>query len=127
MSPELWAQFRQMMGGVVDRSRGRLTIETLIDDLECGAVTLWAVMEYEQVVSFATTRVIDYPSRLRVFRIDNAAGRMEDALEFMPTMMRLAQEAGAHKLRIEGRDGWKAVFPDFHHVSTIIEKEVDYG
>lgn len=126
MGPEHLSQFREMMALVVAHSRGRQTVDNIIGDHRNGLVSVWATIEDGIFRGMATTRIIEYPSGLLVFRIDDAAGNLEDAVEYMPRMFELAREAGCDKIRIEGREGWKGVFPDWHHVSTIIEKEIDY-
>lgn len=121
------AAFRVMLKPIADRSRGRITLDTIMGDIEYGVIQAWAVMEDEDMVSVVCTRVIDYDSGKRVFRVDYAAGRIQDATEFMPQLLELARGVQAHTIRIEGREGWKKIFPDWQHVSTIIEKEIDYG
>lgn len=126
MPLEHFYQFREMMESVVAHSRGRQTVDSIVADHRKGLVSVWATMEDGTFRGMATTRIIRYPSGLHVFRIDNAAGNLEDAVRYMPRMLELARNAGCDKIRIEGREGWKGVFPDWHHVSTIIEKEIYY-
>lgn len=122
-------QLRVMLATIVERSHGRITVETMVEDINSQAVELYAVVRTSAegevwVSSYGALRFIEYPSGRKIMRLDWGVGKMKDAILIMPEMKRMAEQAGVDAIRIEGREGWKAVFPEFHHVSTLLEWEV---
>jgi hypothetical protein len=124
MDEETATRFRSKMALIAARSRGRVTVDKILADHQAGLLSVYAVMDGAEVSSFVATRTIQYPSGLKVYRIDYGAGCLEDAYEFIGELEEKARRAGADRIRIEGRAGWKTIFPDWEHVSTIIEKGV---
>lgn len=116
---------RELLGPLTERSRGRVSLSELIDQVRKRESQLWGIWQDDRMESVTVTRIVVYESSgRRVFRIDFAGGRLEDAVAFMPTLELLAREAKCSAMRIEGRVGWHKIFPDWEEVSRIIEKEL---
>jgi hypothetical protein len=118
---------RVMLKPLVDRSRGRISMELLERSFLSGEAQLWFVTEDGVTSSAAVTRIINYPDGRRVFRIDGAAGLLQDGQEFIGTLERIAQRQGCTSVRIEGREGWQRSLEGYSEVARILEKEIQNG
>lgn len=126
VSPDLAERFRELLVPLESRSRGRVTVEKLLDDHRTGACAIYAVVDGVDVPSVVAVRVVTYDCGERVFRIDHAAGRIEDAIRLMPALESMARRAGCRRMRIEGRSGWARVFREqgWEIVASVMEKEL---
>ena len=119
---------RELLGPLETRSRGRTSLNEIVDQARKKECQIWAVFGDGHMTSAVVTRVVVYEASGRtIFRIDFAGGRLEDAVAYMPQLELLAEAAGCDAMRIEGRAGWKRIFPDWQEVSRVIEKEVSHG
>ena len=128
MDAETYWRFVELIQPIIDRSGGRTTLKTLFDDHKMGNIQIWAIHDPAApagVSSFGITRMVVYPSGLRVMRLDHGAGSLQDAIDILPAVEEFARARGADKMRIEGRRGWQKIFTDgWHEVSRVIEKEL---
>lgn len=128
MDEQTFQRFVELISPIIERSGGRTTMEKLVEDHKRGDIQVWAILDPHSpagVSSFGITRLVVYPSGLRVMRLDHGAGSLQDAIDIMPEVEEFARACGADKMRIEGRRGWQRIFTDgWHEVSRIIEKEL---
>jgi hypothetical protein len=128
MDAEIFQRFVALISPIVERSQGRTTLEMLVEDHKRGNIQVWAILDPQApagVSSFGITRMVVYPSGLRVMRLDHGAGSLQDAVDIMPEVEEFARSCGADKMRIEGRRGWQKIFTEgWHEVSRVIEKEL---
>jgi hypothetical protein len=127
MDESTFERFKELISPIIEKSGGRTTLEVLLKDHKTGRCQVWAILDTKApggISSFGVTRILVYPSGLRVMRLDHGGGNLVDAIEIMPEVEAIARESGCDKMRIEGRIGWQRVFPGWHEVSRVIEKEL---
>ena len=106
------AGVRELVGAVLRRSRGRLELAAFDEEVARGDRTLFASRDsVGRIRSICTAALLEYPSGLTVVDIDHASGTLEDLPLFLPVLVGLGRENGAHRLQLEGRKGWSRVLP----------------
>jgi hypothetical protein len=99
-------------------------IATIKDDLDAGHSLLWVVWDGSELIAAATTKLIKVPTKKLCLITSCAGKRLERWRQFIADLEKYAASEGCDALRITGRPGWKAIFPDYREPWVCIEKNL---
>lgn len=106
------------------KSADEIMPHDMLDQLRSGHRQLWVVWNGEAVVAAVMTRIIQLRS-CRAVQITAAGGTGVELWKDLITLIEdFARNEGCRKVTIEGRPGWERLYPDYHRVRVVIEREV---
>lgn len=118
----IWPHVKAFIDSAFMSGRGDDTPETIKADLDTGCSLLWVVWDGSGLIAAATTKIMDYPNK-KACRVTCCAGReLPRWISFMTDLEKYAREEGCAVMRIEGREGWKAMLPDYRQPFVVLER-----
>lgn len=118
----IWPHVRAFIESAFLSGRGDDTPETVKADLDAGTSLLWVVWDGSGLIAAATTKIVDTPTK-KLCLVTSCGGReLPRWIAFMADLETYAKAQACAVLRIEGRQGWKAMFPDFRQPFVVLEK-----
>lgn len=119
---EIWPHVAHFIESAFLSGRGDDTADVVRADLDAGRSLLWVVWDGSGFLAAATTKIIDYPTK-RVCLVTSCGGReLTRWIAFLDDLMRYAKDQNCAVFRIEGREGWKAMLPDFRQPFIVLER-----
>lgn len=95
------------------------TKESIQRNLLHGLSVAWATFYGDRHLSMMMTRILDFPSGVRVLSIWFMAGELDRSLPIMSDAIRAyAIRIGAHHVEVEGRRGWAKVLAPYGFKET---------
>jgi hypothetical protein len=106
---QVWHEVAPQLARCVARSGGRISLQSINEDLRQGAQTLWVALEDGQIIGCTTIRIIEYPTGVRALSYENLAGeRFADwMLVGHSVCQEYAKALGCTLLEVTGRSGWE--------------------
>ncbi|MCK5132055.1 MAG: hypothetical protein KAR40_07895 [Candidatus Sabulitectum sp.] len=125
---EVWPIAGPLIDMAIQHAHGETTLEHLYKDLTLGERKLIMVTEEGKTLAAAVLSMSHYP-RKKVCQVSFAGGQEMDKWcdQALPTVERIAREAGADTVRIQGRKGWLRRLRDhgYDDRGIVIEKELE--
>lgn len=119
---QIWPHVRAFIETAFQRGRGDDNAAMIEDDVRAGRALLWIVWDGSGLLAAATTKIID-ASNKRLCVITSCGGReLPRWLAFIKDLEKYARVESCAALRIEGREGWIKMFPDYHQPYIVLEK-----
>jgi hypothetical protein len=120
-----WPLFSHLVPSILERSRGRLTLETFAESIAKGETHLFAVWDGREVLTIVGLDVSLAPSGLRVGTIRFASGKDSPRwLHLIDEMEDNAREVGCEVLEIIARKGWERKLPSYKLTHVFLEKDL---
>lgn len=109
---------------VVERSRGQLTAEEIVQAFRSGRYQLWMIWD-GSLMAVGATEVVAVASGMRLCIIHFLSG--ENSLEWLHLLSDLeawAKREGCHRIKGYMRKGWAKRMPDYHMTHVSLEKDL---
>lgn len=112
--PYVWGLTADLLKPAIERSNGRWTMETLLESLCAGRLTLWITIDAKaDIVGALVTQIVSYPACL-MLNYQFLGGRDLDnwIYEMRDITYRFAKDHGCRGIEAIGRAGFKKWFKD---------------
>lgn len=123
---EIWPHVKEFIAAAFDRDRGDDSADGVVADLRARRALLWIAWDGDVICAAATTRL--FKVELGTICIITACGGREMGIDRWRSCIRPLEEyaraEGCRVIRVEGRRGWKAVFPDYSEVWVTLQKRL---
>ncbi len=121
--PDVWNVVSPFLPQLLERSSGRDTVESLFSQMVSGAITLWCVLDGENVVAIVGADVGFAPSGLKVATILFCSGAGSHKWLFLLDEIEdWARANDCQVLEMRARKGWAKKLPDFKITTVNFEK-----
>jgi len=118
----IWPHVSHFIESAIEHGRGDDTSEVVKADLDAGRSLLWVVWDGSGLLAAATTKIVNYPTK-KACVVTSCGGReLPRWIAFINDLMNYAKSEGCAVMRISGREGWKAMLPDFRQPFIVLEK-----
>lgn len=116
-----YADWRGQLAGANDPAF--IPIEWIDACLIEGTAQFWATDKAAMV-----TQVCDWPGGARTLRVLAAAGKKADLLgPLQAAATEYGRGQGCTHLMVEGREGWRRMFPDYRTYQVVLVKDLANG
>lgn len=122
---DVWPSIAHLVPSIVERSRGRLTMENFVEAIASGNQHLWIVDDGQRVLAIVGVEVGLAPSGLKIGKISYAAG--EHSARWIHLIGQIEDMARAHgcaKLEIMARKGWERKLPNYKMTHVVLERDL---
>lgn len=121
--PEVWRPIAEAM----EYSGGRYSISTILDELLCGSMQLWVILNGESIMAPMITQVLKYPTGIKVCNVFAIGGY--GAKEWLDTATDVTDEwarsLGCAKVQVIGRPGWRRMLKNWgKEVAVMMERSI---
>jgi hypothetical protein len=116
---EHWERCSPFLQAALDRSIGGYTLAHVKEEIEKGNAQF-----FPTVNSAGVTRIVPYPSGLKVIELWLAGGNLWELKQSNINAMRWAREIGCHKSVIYGREGWQRELEGYREASRTLVKDL---
>lgn len=118
-----WPLFSHLVPSILERSRGRLTLETFVESIAKRETHLFAVWDGREVLTIVGLDVSIAPSGLKVGTIRFASGKDSPRwIHLIADMEANAREVGCEVLEIIARKGWERKLPEYKLTHVFLER-----
>lgn len=129
VSPDMFASVlpmvKERLQGVIERSRGRWTMRSMLRDLVAGKIKLLVVAAPSEIKAVIGTHLHAAPSGMQVLQILFCTG--EDSKEWLPLLGLIEDHAkanGCAKIEMWSRKGWAKKLPAYRMTHVLLEKDL---
>ncbi len=122
----IWPHVRAFIASAFEYGRGDDDADIVLVELKRQTSLLWLVWEHDEksILSALTTKLIKTPRGL-VCQITSCGGvHLDRWSALLGRVEDYAKAEGCISVRIEGRKGWKAIFPDYAERWVMLEKRL---
>ena len=123
----IWAKAGVLIDKALSHCDGESDLEHILADLVRGDRKLLTVCDNEEIIAAVVLSMSIFP-RKKVCHISLVGGiRMDEWCDQgLPTIERIAREAGADTVRIQGRRGWlrRLKTNGYKEIATVIGKDL---
>ncbi len=122
----VWPHVHGLIDSAFQRGRGDDDAKIVAAELKAQTSLLWLVWERDDkaILAALTTKLIRTPHGL-VCRITSCGGiHLDRWSALLAKVEDYAKSEGCICVRIEGRRGWKAIFPDYAERWIMLEKRL---
>lgn len=119
---EIWPHVRPFIISAVERG-GNVTEQQLVEALSLRKALLWVRTDGRQLSGAGVTQLITTPLGLTCDVMAYGGGCSHWPSAFAP-IEAYAKDEGCAAVRIEGRKGWKRIFPDYDLTSITLTKRL---
>lgn len=121
----VWPLIKDMVPSIVERSKGRHTLQTLIDAVRAGKIEIDLAWDGEAVLGIMGTQIGYAPSGIVVATIRFAVGRDSHRwLHLMEQHEDVLRARGVTKVEIIARKGWAQKLPSYQMTHVFLEKDL---
>ncbi len=121
----LWDQILPFVPTIIERSGGRISLDTLADSLLRGDRQMWIVWDGANVKAVVGTDIGTLPTGLKVCTIQFATGDNSNAwIHLIHEIEDWAVKNGCTKLDMWARKGWQRKLPDYKMTHVMLEKDI---
>lgn len=123
---EVWPHIRHYIDAVVGNGRGDDSAEIILNDLHLRLSLLWIAWDGGEIIAAATTKLIKTVNGT-VCLITACGGHDMGAERWRKCIAPIesyAMAEGCTRIRIPGRRGWAAIFPDYQQPWIVLEKRL---
>jgi hypothetical protein len=123
---DMWPHARGFIESAFDHGRGDDNAEIVLADLKAGGSLLWIIWDRgDRAMKGAVTTKLVKISHGLVCRITACGGlQLHRWAALLTKIENYAKAEGCMSMRIEGRRGWKAIFPDYAERWIMLEKRL---
>lgn len=121
----IWPDVSSWIIGIVERSEGRWTVETIARQVLEGKWQLWVVWDGEAVKAVIATELYTEDTGLKLARVVFTSGK--DAAAWSHLIAELeewARDEGAAKFEMMARKGWAKHLPAYKMTHVLLEKDL---
>ncbi len=119
----IWDQVAAFMPMVVERSRGRHTLQSLLTDALSGATQLWCVWDGQSIKAVVGTSLGETPSGMKLATVDYLSGlQLARWVHLLDEIEEWARNNGCELIEMSARKGFAKHLPDYQVVSFNFEK-----
>jgi len=123
--PIVWPTAAPLLARPIDRSGGRLSVDSVYSWLAAGKFQLWMVREGNDTLAALVTEIRNYPTGLRTFNIMLLGGfSREKWLHLWPEMAGWAKAQGCTRAEMVGRKGWTRALEGWKWTMVDMEKDL---
>jgi hypothetical protein len=119
---EIWPHVRGHIAAAAARG-GNLTEKDVAEALSLQKALLWVRTDGERLEAACVTQLIRMPDGLTC-DVMACGGQASDWQAAFAPIESYAKEEGCEAIRIEGREGWKRVFPGYRLSSITLTKRL---
>jgi hypothetical protein len=123
----VWGEIEPIINRATELSGGRFSNISVLDECLNGRISVWVVMDNDEIVSVFTVRIVDYPERRSLY-VELLAGRgfKKWASEMFEKMTAWGKLNECTHLECGGRKGWERLGQQygFSKAYSVIEKEL---
>lgn len=105
----------------IARSGGRYSLRTIVDGLLDHSLQLWASVNDEEIDAAAITRIVDWPTGLRVCVILMGGGNLESLKTHQTDVAEWAKAHGCTRFEVWGRRGFERALADWREAFSVME------
>lgn len=118
----IWPHVAGFLNAAFMNGRGDDTPDSLKADLIAGRDVLWVVWDGRGLLCAATTKIYQAPRR-KICLVTACGGReMMRWVNFIEDLAAYAKHEACDVIRVEGREGWKAMLRDFTQPFIVLER-----
>lgn len=88
---------------------------------------LWCAFDGEMMKMAVITEIADFWKRRVCLILLLGGENREEWLKYLNVIELWAKTKGAEVVRIEGREGWARVLPDYTRISVVLEKGLNHA
>jgi hypothetical protein len=119
---QIWPHVHLLLQGAYLGRQRDDTIEAIGNDVKAGHSLLWIVWDGTGILAAATTKVMQMVTR-KVLRVECCAGKeVHRWIAVLREIETYGKREGCEVCRIEGREGWKKLLPDYREPYIVLEK-----
>jgi hypothetical protein len=123
--PDAWPAIEPLVPTIIDRSGGRVSVMTLIQEVAAGTQHVWTVWDGNEVRALVGAEVGFAPTGLKLCTINFAAGRdSHEWIHLLSEVETWAVSIGCQKLEMWARKGWQRKLPDYRMTHILLEKDL---
>ena len=123
----LWPVVAPLLKPAVDRSGGRISMDTVFASLEQGTHLLWIVADESTITAAFTTRVAQYPlKRMLVVECLGGSRLREWVSDTNDTLIRFAKDSNLDGIEMYGRNGWSKALAPYGWKTSMVLCEVNF-
>lgn len=123
--PDAWPALASLVPSIIERSGGRVSVETLVQEVAAGKQHVWTVWDGEEIRALVGAEVGFAPTGLKLCTINFAAGRdSHEWLHLLDEIEDWAREIGCQKMEMWARKGWARKLPAYRLTHVLLEKEL---
>lgn len=114
----------KQLRAVVERARGALTPDEIIEAFRSGRYQLWVIWN-GNVLAVGATEIVAVASGMRLCLVHFLTG--EHSLEWLHLLEELeawAKSQGCSRMKGQMRKGWAKRLPDYHMTHVTLEKDL---
>lgn len=120
-----WPVIEPLVGSVIERSGGRVSIETLMNAVSDGSQHVWAVWDGHEIRALVGAEVGTVPTGLKICTINFATGRdSHEWLHLLDEIEEWARSIGCGKIEMWARKGWQRKLPDYRMTHVLLERDL---
>lgn len=116
-----WYEALDLLRPALDMN-GDHTATSLKRALDKGDLQLWCHFGGEAMNMAVITEIADYPKRRICLILLIGGTEMSNWLQYLAIIEAWAKDKGAQIIRLEGRDGWERVLPEYHRTAITLER-----
>ncbi len=123
--PMVWPTSAPLLIKPIERSCGRLSVDSVYSWLMAGKFQLWVVREGNDTLAALVTEIRNYPTGLRTFNVMLLGGVFREKwLHLWPELANWARAQGCTRAELVGRKGWERVLKDWNWTMIDMEKDL---
>lgn len=112
--PSFWAQIEEALDFAPEIWNQLDTKQNIFYALRNGYSQCWVIFRGDEALTCAFTRLLEFPSGVRVVRMWGMVGELDDSLPVIGDALRqYCVRQGATKFEVEGRFGWERLLKPF--------------
>lgn len=123
MVERAWPAISHLVPSIIERSKGRTSIETLSADVAAGRLHVLAVWHGGEVIALVGLQINVAPTGLRLATIRFATGANSHLwLHLIGEVEDMARELGCDRLEMWARKGWARRLPAYEMTHVLLER-----
>jgi hypothetical protein len=122
---DAWPMIEPYVPTIIERSRGRVSLETLTVKISEGKQHVWTVWDGTEVLALVGLEIGHAPTGLKIATVNFCSGKDSPRwLHLMDELMDRAREIGCQKMEMWARKGWEKKFPEFKLTHVLLEVDL---
>jgi hypothetical protein len=119
----VWSEIAHLVPSVIERSRGRLTLDNVVDAIGTGAISLFIVWDGSEALAVVGLKIGIAPSGMKVGTVQYASGRDSQRwIHLLDDLEGYARQSGCQVLEVIARKGWEKKLPSYKRTHVFLEK-----
>lgn len=120
--PQLWPHVSHFIEAAFASGLGDEDAQSLKADLDKREALLWVVWDGEHLIAAAVTRIVRTATKRVCILVAGGGRELWRWKHFIVDLEEYAKAEGCDAMRVMGRHGWKAIFPEYREPWICLEK-----